>query len=257
MFLTEKHQSAARLMLSALLCACLLLFSSEALAKRKAPAAPPPPAWYADRDRAVQLARQGDNNDAAISLQALYQQHPNDVGLTRDYLSVLSWMGGHDEEVIRLYQTLPTPDQPDYVLAAVAHSYRALHKPNEALGIYQIVLTRSPDNEVFAASIVRTLTEAGYAENAIEQADYNLGRYGNRLEVLLAAGDAADQFNQTYKALQYYENAVQISPQNVEALQGLIRAEDQIGAPQLALQLADEHPGIIQADEYQIGRAHV
>ena len=210
----------------------------------------PLPAWYADRDRAAELARNGDTAGALAILQVLYQQHPDNEGVVRDYAAVLSWAGGHDDQVISLYKTLP-PNQPDYVLAAVGHSYRNLKMYPEAIAVYQSGLAREPSSETYAVGLIRCLTEAGYAENAMQQADANIQHFGYRLEIVMAGADAAEQFGQDFKALDYYQAAVRISPQYKQALQGLVRIEGRLGHPDVALKIADEHPGLIPPDEYR------
>jgi biofilm PGA synthesis protein PgaA len=270
MKISAKKPNFCRFVTHAALCACVIFLSTDAFAQSTAQTtrhhrhvrhhavakhskvvkAAPRPAWYDDYDRAVALARSGQNEAAYAALRPLYQQHSNDAHVTQDYVAVSSWVGGHDDEVISIYRTMP-PDQPDYVLNAVAHSYRSLHRPQDAVTVYQYALSRSPSSEGDASGLVRTLTESGYVENAMTTADANMAQYGERLDVLLAAADAADQYDQNAKAMHYYERAVQISPQNTEALQGLIRTEGKGGNPAAALKLADEHPGIISAAEYR------
>ena len=209
------------------------------------------PAWKAEHDKAVRLARNGNNDAALPILTKLHRQHPDDVSLTRDYLVIMSWAGGHDADVIKTYKSLKSQDEPDFVLEAVGHSYRGLGEYTEAIATYKAGLKRTPKSEVYAVGIIRCETEAGYVENALRDADANLKEYGNRVEVLLAAADAADQYEQEFKAVAYYQEALKISPNNKEALAGLIRAEDKMGTPHLALEIADAHPGAISPAEYR------
>lgn len=206
--------------------------------------------WKEEHDRAVQLARQGRYGEALPTLKQLYVQHGDDVSVVRDYLAVLGWAGGNDALVVNLYRTLP-PDQPDYVLSAVGLAYRNLHQPRESYRVYQIGLTRAPYNVGFATGAIRSLTEDGYLAQALAFADDNLYRLGQREEILLAAAEAADKYDRSYQAMHYYRYAVLVDPNNKQAWSGLIHTADHLGAPHLALKLADQHPGMISPEEYR------
>lgn len=210
--------------------------------------APPRPEWYADHDRAVELARLGDTKQALAILEPLYYSHGDDLGVTRDYIAILGWDGGHDARVVEVYQTLADPDQPDFVLQQVGRSYRTLHHPNQALAVYQIGLRHSPDDSNFIIGAMRSLAEDGYVERALAVADADIAYHGTRIDVDLAAADIADQYDM-YKALHYYERVLQQEPNNTDALRGYIRAAGRMGSPSLAVKTAKEHPGIIPAAE--------
>lgn len=219
-------------------------------------AAPARPAWYAEHDAAVRQARNGNTADALVTLRRLYQQHGDDKSVVRDYLAVLSWDGGHDQEVVRLYKQIPD-DTHDYVLQAAGKSYRNLNKPDEAREVYVKGLRVNPASDVYAAGLIHSTTEAGYAEDAMAESDSNLNRYGPRIEVLLAAGNAADQFDQNEAAIRYYESAVRVAPKNAQAIQGLARAYSRAGKPEMSLKLAEEHPGLMSNDEYRFLQSDV
>lgn len=204
--------------------------------------------FNAVRKKAALLARQGHYDQALAILRKLGGEHTRNVGILQDRIAIFGWMGGHDEDVIAQYQALHNPNQPDYVLEAVGKAYRNLGKTDEAIAVYQNGLKRYPKNEIFAVGTIRTLTDGGYVEKALAVANDNLNRYGNRLEVLLAAADAANMYDQN-DALKYYQAAAKIAPKNPEVLRGLIRTSDRLGAPQVALQTIAENPGIVSPSE--------
>lgn len=212
--------------------------------------APARPAWFAEHDNAVKQARNGDTKDALITLRKLYQAHGDDKSIVRDYLAVLSWDGSHDQQVVTLYKSLPG-DTHDYVLEAVGKAYRNLHQPEDARAIYLQGLRVNPASDVYAAGLIHSTTEAGYIEEAMKSSDENIHRYGPRIEVLLAAGNAADQFDQADAAVRYYEQAVNVAPQNSQALEGLARAYSRAGKPDQSIKLADQHPGLMASEEYR------
>ena len=205
--------------------------------------------FNAARQRAAILARKGHYDQSLAELSKLQREYRGNIDLVRDRTAILSW-AGRNQESVSLYEQKLRGDQPDYVLDAVAHSYRVLGKPDRALALYQRGYARSPNNEAFAVGIIRCLTDQGFIERAIAFANEDLRRHGNRLEVLLAAADAADQYNM-YEAQKYYETAAKIAPHNKQVVLGLIRNADRMGNPQLALQYADQYPGMLPADEYR------
>jgi len=202
-------------------------------------------------DAAAQLARQHKYKQALATMQRLHKKYGDDYQLQLNYMVVLSW-AGQDQDCVNVYQGMRNKQGlPTYAVMAVAHSYRNIKQFEEASNLYQQGLRREPANAEFATGYIRTLTEAGYVEKALEVANDNIARYGKRFPILLAAGDAADQYGETTKALEYYQQAHAISPRNQDALRGLIRTQDRTGAPQAALKLADQNPNIISPSEYR------
>ena len=136
-----------------------------------------------DRTNAVNLARDKKYPEALALLGGLYSRYPSDRDVTRDYLTVLDWAGGHDADVVALYKTLSADGEPDYVLAATGHAYRTLQQPEEALTIYQQGLQRFPDNVIFAEGVIRTLGDQKKYDEAIAAADADLKLHGMRTEI--------------------------------------------------------------------------
>ncbi len=196
---------------------------------------------FVQRQRAGQLARSGHYDQALSILRTMRDQYPGDSTEILDYISILSW-SGRDAEAVKQYEHNSSMAMPDYVLQAVAHSYRNLRQMDKALAVYQRGLRQSPSNVAFAGGELRCLVDLSRYEEALRKGKQNLEKYGQRLEILLATGDAADRLDMTYDALNYYVRAVDIAPKNHEALHGLIRAEERVGASQLAQNMSTLHP---------------
>ena len=201
------------------------------------------------RRHAIELARKGHYEESLVILRKLHAQNPRDVNVTRDLTAVLGY-AGDNQGCVTMFESLHSLDQPDYVLDAAGLAYRNLHQPDKALALYQRGLHRSPGNVSFMAGAIHSLADQGFIEKALALANEDLRRHGDRLDVLLAAGDAADQYNQ-YDAMRYYQAAMKVAPKNRQAIEGAIRNADRMGAPEAALKIADEHPGIMPADEYR------
>lgn len=211
-----------------------------------------------EHEHAVRIARDGRVNEGLALLQKLHQDHPNDINITRDVLVASGW-AGHDQDVIKIFETLPSEGEPDFVYAAVGLSYRNLHQPNRAYDIYRLALHNSPDNTSFMAGAISSLTDAGQFDNALNTANAALERHGDRPEILSAAANAADtvaekdphQKQRLYQAFRLYQRALEISPGYHEALKGYIHVTDLIGMPQVALDLANKNPGLLSNTEYR------
>lgn len=203
-----------------------------------------------DHERAVQLARQGRYDEALPILQSLHNSQPGNVSVTRDYLAVLGWAGGHDALVVSLYRTLGG-DQPDYVIEAAAKSYRNMRQPNDSLALYQNGLARSPANVSFAVGVIRSLADSGQTDAALAAARDNISRYGERPEVLVATAETADQAGRVVETVYYYKALLSVSPQNNQAWRGLIRMAVIGGDFDNAMALASQHPEAITPAEYR------
>ena len=211
-----------------------------------------PRPWQAEQNQAVLQARQGEALAALPTLERIERDHPRDIGVSRDVIVVNAW-AGRDAEAIRLFGALKPGPQPDYVIAAVALSYRHLGKPAEALVLYQQGLLQSPANAAFTAGEIRSLVELAQAAQASTLADADLQAHGERPDVLLAAGFAARAQKYPVEALRYIDRALKVDPSSHEAKHDRLMAIDEMGAPQVARQLADANPGVLtQAELRQI-----
>lgn len=205
---------------------------------------------YVERHIAIDMARAGHYEQALKMLRELRAKYPSDITEQMDYIAVSSW-AGHDADAIKEFKKVAHQPMPDYVLEAVAHSYRVLRQPEQALAIYRRGLKQSPRNEIFAAGEIRCLDDLKrYAEGESRAKEYT-HRYGDHLEVLLVGGEAANLNEESIEALNFYERATAISSKNREAMRGLITTEKRLGAAPLALKLADKHHGLMQDSEYR------
>ncbi len=202
----------------------------------------------ADHNEAVTLARHGDTAAALVILDRLQSEHPEDLGVARDVIVVSGW-AGRDRDVIRLFAALPPGRQPDYVTEVVALAYRHVGQAAAALALYRQGRRQSPNNSQFAAGEIRSLVDLGQMAPAIALADADLQARGDRVDVLLAAGYAASAQKKPVEALRYIDRAVALDPIGREAAHDRILAIDDMGAPQVARQLADEHPQALTAAE--------
>jgi biofilm PGA synthesis protein PgaA len=231
-----------------------MLWCAPLVALPAAQAAPPPdraaPSWLGEHDEAVRMARRGDTAAALVILERLQRDHPGDLSVARDHLAIAGW-AGQDDDVIRLYHGLPPGPQPDYVIEAAARAYRNLHQPTEALALYRQGSRQYPANAGFVAGEIRCLLDLGEFEPAAALADRALRERGEQLEILLAAGAVAMARDLPVEAVRYDDRALRVDPKSRDAQHDRILAIAQMGAPQVAHQLADASPGLLSPAEYR------
>ncbi len=206
--------------------------------------------WDAEHKYAVKVARDGDIASGAATLERLYAEHPDDIGLARDYIVVLGW-AGKDKESVKAYRALEAGRQPDFVVESVARSYRNLKNPKEALAVYREGLQRSPNNLVFVAGEIRSMADAGDPGKALVRAEDDLRKRGDRVETLLAAAYAAKVKKSPVESVRYCERAVRLSPNDKTAKHDLILAIADMGSPQVAQNMADANPDVLSPAEYR------
>jgi len=200
--------------------------------------------WVAEKDAAVLLARKGNTAPALVVLERLRREHPADLGVAGDLIVVSTW-AGRDAEAVRLFVAPKQGPQPDYVMEAVALAYRHLGQPAAALAVYRDGLNRSPNSVAFAAGQIRSMADLGETAHANVLADADLKIHGERREVLLAAGYAASVQKNAVEALRYIDRAVTVDPSGREPRHDRLMAIDEMGAPRIARQLADENPSVL------------
>jgi len=204
--------------------------------------------WAADHERAVSLARQGETASALLILERLRREHPENLVVARDVVTVTA-SAGRDAEAIALFRALPPGPQPDYVLEAIGRSYRRTGQPDPALALYRRGLQQSPENPLFAGGEIRSLADLKQFMSAQALVDADIARRGERIDVLLAAGYTASAQKKPVAALNYIDRALALDPGNREATHDRILAIAEMGAPQVAQRLADENPGVLSEAE--------
>jgi tetratricopeptide (TPR) repeat protein len=138
-----------------------------------------------EEDTAVTMARQNKYAEALAMLNDLHNKNPENQSVLQDYLAVSGWAGGHDDQVIALYNAMPVDvQQPDYVLEAVAHAYRHRSQSDMALQIYRQGLLRYPNNVFFAEGVIRSLADQAKYDDALVVANNDIRLHGNRPMIL-------------------------------------------------------------------------
>ena len=202
------------------------------------------------RESAVQMARQGDYQAALTILEPLYVKAPDDVKLLYDYLVVLSW-AEQDRKLVDLLPQVDTENAPLYVISAAAKSLRRLGYWASAEKMYRLGIWRFPDDIDMKAGLILTVTDAGRPAEALKIADDYVSSYPGRDEILLAQAYAAEATDETYKALQSYQDILKRDKFHREARHKQIMLLHKLGAYTRSLELAEQYPEMITSSEYR------
>ena len=230
----------------ALLALVLLSLMGEARAS--------PEAKGGTRDEAIALARRGKTSEALSILERLARQNPNDAALAGDLVVVLTW-AGRDQEAIGRFRTLPRKGRADYVVLAVAQAQRFERHYANALSLYRDGLVRFHGDPRFRAGEIETLVDSGQAKAADVEIRRALTGSRESADLLIAAAYAAASAGRPVDALRYAQRALDTEPANREALRQKALAIDAMGAADVALDVAEAHPGLLTAAETRRLRA--
>jgi biofilm PGA synthesis protein PgaA len=217
-----------------------LVFASLAFAQA--------PTTDARREAAVAAARGGAFETAIVELENLRTGFPADPAVARDLAVVLTW-GRREAEAIAIFEAMAPPQTQAYLLEAIALAYRRTNAPLKALALYRQARQLWPLELDFMAGESRTLVDLDEAAAGEALALQDIARHGEKVELLLAAAFAASAQRRPVDALRYIDRAVRQEPSNPSVRRERIFAIDAMGAPQVALERADEDLGLLSPAE--------
>jgi tetratricopeptide (TPR) repeat protein len=164
-----------------------------------------------NRERAVQLAREGQLDKALATFEAVLSAAPDNLEAKEDYVVVLNW-AERDADAIGQFSHLRRELTPDYVLAAAARSYLNLGRYDEAMELYKFGQKRSPGYLPFSIGQVTTRASAGKAGAAIELSSQLLHQHPDDADVLLAHANALEAGRAFVVAVEIYDRILAAHP---------------------------------------------
>lgn len=201
-----------------------------------------------ERLQAVAAAREGRLDEALAQLAELRARHPDDTEVLWDYLTVLAW-SGRDTEVLELAATLDQGSAPAYASAAVGRVARDRGDAATAIQWYTAATASEPNDLDARLGLAMTLAETGAHAEAVAELGRVPAAQREQLGMRLAEGYIHTLRGATPEALLAYERALDIAPDNREALRGKALALKALFIPDAALALARAHPGLLSAEE--------
>jgi biofilm PGA synthesis protein PgaA len=197
---------------------------------------------------AIDDARSGRVAQAAAALRSLVDRFPARQDMLGDYAVVLGWNGEHAAALSQL-DRIERAAAPAYVIEAIAWSARVLRQFDLSATLYRETMLRFPERVEPQVGLVRTLLDAGKLDEATTLAAALRAKYPRRLDVLEAFADVAIARRDYFAALTAYQEMLEQDSTHRGALRGKVLVLARIGAPQLAIELADRHPGTLPPAE--------
>lgn len=200
------------------------------------------------REDAIELARNGDFDQALSILGALRDASPADGALLHDETVVLAW-AGEDRLALDNAVLIESATAPDYVLRTVARSARNIGEFEQAARWYLTLLERDAANLDARRGLAMTYADEGSFDLAwasLEQAPVEQQDDADLIltEAYLHEGEA-----RFLEALACYQHVAEAQPTNEAAIRGAALMLRQVLLPRQALALALEHPGVLSDEE--------
>lgn len=201
-----------------------------------------------DYRQALQLAREGQHEQALDILAALVQQRPDIRQYRYDYIVVLGW-AEHDRAALDAAAGLDLAQSPAYVLRAVGRSARNQREFPRAIETYRAALEKEPSDKVSRLGLAYSLADNGDNAEARDILDKLAAEQPRDIEVLGALAYVQQSQGLSFQALDTYDRMLRLDPANVVARRGRIMTALRLGAPHLAADMAGESPGLLTPAE--------
>lgn len=201
-------------------------------------------------EQALQAARQEDYATALPLLQSLVENQPQPAETVHEYLTVLVWAERYNEALANADRLLgPYHKAPPRVLELLGLSARRLGQPALAEHYYRMALLSAPERISSRLGLAFALAEqrgdAAKRKQALELIAKLQAEHPRSAAPLLGQAHLAELERDWFSALAWSEKALERAPDNREAAANLIRLADQLGAPTLAVKLAERYPAAL------------
>jgi biofilm PGA synthesis protein PgaA len=197
---------------------------------------------------AIDNARSGRLDPAMASLRALVERFPDRQDMLCDYAVVLGWAAEHDA-ALALLDRIERTRAPAYVLEGLANSARRLARHELAQALYRESMARWPKRPEAQIGLLRSLIDGHqFAAAALLLATLRAGD-AQRIDLLGVATELANAQHDDFAALAAEQAILAQQPDNRAALHDKILTLARLGTPQLAIEIADRHPGVLSDAE--------
>ncbi len=200
------------------------------------------------REAAVEIAREGNFDEALRRLGELRDAAPADPRLLHDETVVLTW-AGRDRLAFGNAASLSVETTPDYVAKAVARSARNLGEFEAATRWYTALLDRDMADLDARRGLAMTAADAGDFTAAWGVLDAAAPAERNDVTLLLTEAYILERERRYLEALASYQRITEVAPDNKPALRGTALMLRAVLMPRQALALANRHPGILSDEE--------
>ncbi len=210
-------------------------------------AAEPDPLPWSHGD-AIELARNGEFDEALRILRALREADPANSRLLHEETVVLGW-AGQDQLALENGKLIHLESAPGYVVSAVARSARNLGEFEMAAHWYSTLLDRDLANLDARLGLAMTHADSADPEKAWTVIAEAPDDQKNAVQLRLTEAYLYEREGRFMEALASYQRVLEMEPENREALRGTTLVLRMALLPRQALALATEHAGILSEEE--------
>ncbi|MDY0270784.1 poly-beta-1,6 N-acetyl-D-glucosamine export porin PgaA [Trichloromonas sp.] len=208
-----------------------------------------------EQRHAVELARQGQMDEALLRLAALRAARPENLWLIYDTLVVLGW-AEQDAEAIELSEEISMDAAPAYVLETLGKSLRNIRRYDAAIDLYARARTRFSEHTALAIGQVYALTDGGRGDEA-EILVQNLRSANPKDPAVLEAGLYVARRQSNLPAqLDWSQRLLDLTPEHEATQLSRLQALDGLGASHLAVAKAEATPDQSQGEALPSFRAN-
>ena len=209
-----------------------------------------------DYSTILDSARAGDFDRALPALRRLVEAHPDNHRYRDDFITVLGW-AGRDQAVLDHTDTRRLDDYPTYVLETVAKAARNRKRYALAAAAYETALRKTPDRLPSELGLVLTLADDGHPQQALKRIQSIYARQPDNLEVLRAYAYVQQRRGAWFEQFALVNRILAQAPDDPDALHDRAWLVHRLGAPSLALAMAERHPDLFTAAEVAAFRSHL
>lgn len=200
------------------------------------------------QDDAIELARNGEFDDALRILRALREAAPTDSTLLHEETVVLGW-AHQDRLALENGKLIHLGSAPGYVVNAVARSARNMGEFGMAADWYATLLERDAANLDARLGLAMTHADAADPEQAWRVIAEAPDDHQDAVPLRLTEAYLYEREGRFMEALAGYQRVLEVESMNREALRGAALVLRMALLPRQALALAREHAGILSDEE--------
>ncbi len=197
----------------------------------------------------IALAREGKYEKSLSLLSLLVKQNPNETRYQNDYVVVLGW-AGKDKQAYEQLPKFNLDNTPVYVLSALAKSARNIKQFDDAIRLYELASEKDPLNDQYKAGLVMSLSDNRQFDLALGTVNRLLNYSVDNMALLFAKAYVYEAMSDNFRAIGVYDEILVQDPNSAQAMRGRIMNISKLGAPRLAMTLANKHPGILSAEDW-------
>ncbi len=198
-------------------------------------------------DYAVKWARDGDISRSLQEFKTLHQQHPTNLNLIYDYITILGW-GNNDNEAITLSKKIDLNQAPDYVLQNIAKSARNIKKFDDAITLYTLGTEKFPNNHHFYIGLALSSHDHKKIELSNVTLQHAKEKFSHDNKILYAIANAYEYNKNYFDAFRIYQDLINDPALKDKSLMKLVGVLKHLGMPFIAQKYINENPNLFDKE---------